>query len=44
MRKVALTALMAVFALGSMIGAAPAQDTCRSKAIGKNGEPLAGAA
>ena len=44
MRKIALAALMAVFALGSMMGAAPAQDTCRSKATGKDGRPLAGAA
>ena len=32
------------FTLGSAIGAAAAEDSCRSKAIGKDGKPLAGAA
>jgi hypothetical protein len=44
MRKAFFAALVAAFALGSMIGTAVAEDTCRSKAIGKDGKPLAGAA
>ena len=35
-----LAALLAVFAVGS----AMAQETCESKAVGKDGKPLAGAA
>jgi hypothetical protein len=37
-------ALLAVLAFGSTIGTALAQDACRSKAIGKDGKPLTGAA
>jgi len=44
MSKIAFALLIAVFALAAMPGAAVAQDTCRSKAIGKDGKPLAGAA
>jgi len=44
MRTIAFAALVAVFALGSAIGTAVAEDTCQSKAIGKDGRPLAGAA
>jgi hypothetical protein len=44
MRTIALAALVAVFAFGSAMGTAVAQDTCQSKAIDKNGKPLAGAA
>ena len=44
MSKIALALLVAVFALAAMPGAAVAQDTCGSKAIGKDGKPLAGAA
>jgi len=44
MRRIVLITLVAVFAFGSVIGTAPAEDTCRNKAIGKDGKPLAGAA
>jgi hypothetical protein len=44
MRTIAFVALVAVFALGSAMGTALAEDTCKSKAIGKDGRPLAGAA
>jgi hypothetical protein len=44
MRTMVLVALVVVFALGSAIGTAVAEDTCKSKAIGKDGRPLAGAA
>jgi len=44
MSKIALALLVAVFALAATPGGAFAQDTCRSKAIGKDGKPLAGAA
>ena len=40
MNRLFLAALLAVFAVGS----AMAQETCESKAVGKNGKPLAGAA
>jgi hypothetical protein len=40
MKRFFLAALVSVFALG----AALAQESCESKAIGKNGKPLAGAA
>ena len=40
MKRLFLAALLAVFAVGS----AMAQETCESKAVGKNGKPLAGAA
>ena len=39
-RKVLLAAVLATFAVGS----AMAEDTCESKAMGKDGKPLAGAA
>jgi hypothetical protein len=44
MRTLALAALVAVLAFGSPIGSAPAQENCRSQAIGKDGKLLAGAA
>ena len=40
MKRVALAVLLATLALSP----AMAQDTCQSKAIGKDGRPLAGAA
>ena len=40
MKRFFLAALLSVFALGS----AMAQETCESKAVGKDGRPLAGAA
>src|SRR5947208_5280530 len=40
MKRFFLAALVSVFALGS----AMAQETCESKAVGKDGRPLAGAA
>jgi hypothetical protein len=40
MKRIALAAVLSFFA----IGAAFADDTCQSKAIDKNGKPLAGAA
>ena len=39
-RKVFVAALLATFAVGS----AMAQESCESKAVGKDGKPLAGAA
>ena len=39
MKRLFLAALLAVFAVGS----AMAQETCESKAIGKDGKPLAAA-
>jgi hypothetical protein len=44
MRTMALVALLAVLALGPAMGTALAEDSCQSKAIGKDGKPLAGAA
>jgi hypothetical protein len=44
MRTFALAALLSLFALGSMADMAVAEDTCQSKAVDKNGKPLAGAA
>jgi hypothetical protein len=44
MRKFIFAALVAVFALGPAMGTALADDDCRSKAVGKDGKPLAGAA
>lgn len=43
MRTLAFAALVAVFTLGSATAMA-ADDTCQSKAVGKDGKPLAGAA
>jgi hypothetical protein len=40
MKRFFLAILISVFALGSAV----AQETCESKAIGKDGKPLAGAA
>jgi hypothetical protein len=40
MKKIFLVAILATFAAGSAF----AQDTCDSKAMGKDGKPLAGAA
>jgi hypothetical protein len=40
MKRFALAVLLSMLALGS----AAAQETCQSKAIGKDGKPLAGAA
>ena len=40
MKQLFLALLLSAFALGS----ATAQETCESKAVGKNGRPLAGAA
>jgi hypothetical protein len=40
MNRFALALLLSSFALGSAV----AQETCQSKAIGKDGKPLAGAA
>ena len=45
MRAIILAALLSAFALSPIIGTADAQDSsCQSKAIGKDGKPLAGAA
>jgi opacity protein-like surface antigen len=40
MKKIVLAAIVATFAAGSAF----AQDTCETKAVGKDGKPLAGAA
>jgi hypothetical protein len=40
MKRLALAVLLSAFALGSAL----ADDTCQSKAVGKDGKPLAGAA
>ena len=40
MKRVMIIALMSAFAIGSAF----AQDTCESKALSKDGKPLAGAA
>jgi hypothetical protein len=40
MKKIFLAAIVATFAAGSAF----AQDTCETKAVGKDGKPLAGAA
>jgi hypothetical protein len=40
MKRLFLAAVLSAFAIAT----AGAQDTCESKAIGKNGKPLAGAA
>lgn len=40
MKRIFLAAIVATFAIGS----AAAQETCESKAVGKDGKPLAGAA
>jgi hypothetical protein len=44
MRTMLLAVLVSALTLGSVIGVAAAEDSCRSKAIGKDGKPLAGAA
>ncbi|MEK9280158.1 MULTISPECIES: hypothetical protein [unclassified Bradyrhizobium] len=40
MKRIFLAAIIATFAAGSAF----AEDTCESKAVGKDGKPLAGAA
>ena len=40
MKRIFLAAIVATFAIGSAV----AQETCESKAVGKDGNPLAGAA
>jgi hypothetical protein len=40
MKRIALAALIAVFAIGTAL----AQESCESKALSKDGKPLAGAA
>jgi opacity protein-like surface antigen len=40
MKRIFLAAVLATFAAGSAF----AEDTCESKAVGKDGKPLAGAA
>ena len=40
MKRIALAVLVAAFAIGSAL----AQETCESKAVGKDGKPLSGAA
>ena len=40
MKKFMIVAVLSVFSLGSAL----AQETCESKAVGKDGKPLAGAA
>jgi hypothetical protein len=40
MKRVMIVALMSAFAIGSAL----AQESCESKAMGKDGKPLAGAA
>ena len=40
MKKIFLAAVVTIFAAGSAF----AQDSCESKAVGKDGKPLAGAA
>lgn len=40
MKRIFLAAIVAIFAAGSAF----AQETCESKAVGKDGKPLAGAA
>jgi len=44
MRTVLFAALLAAFSLGIVTTPAFAQESCKSKAIGKDGKPLAGAA
>ncbi len=40
MKRIMIVALMSAFAVGSAL----AQESCESKAVGKDGKPLAGAA
>jgi hypothetical protein len=40
MKRIFLVALISIFAAGSAV----AQETCETKAVGKDGKPLAGAA
>jgi hypothetical protein len=44
MKRLAIAVMLVFFTLGSAVGSAVAQDTCQSKAVGKDGKPLAGAA
>jgi len=43
MKRIFLAAVVATFAMGTM-GTAFAQETCETKAVGKDGKALAGAA
>ena len=44
MRTMLFAALFTAFALGAVTTPSFAQESCKSKAIGKDGKPLAGAA
>jgi len=44
MKRIALAALISVFAMGAALAQAPAPDSCEAKAVSKEGKPLAGAA
>jgi len=44
MRTMLFAALLAAFSLGAVATPVFAQESCKSKAIGKDGKPLAGAA
>jgi hypothetical protein len=46
MKRVAIAALISVFALGTgaVLAQAPAPDSCAAKAVGSDGKALAGAA
>jgi len=46
MKRIALAALISVFAMGAALAQAPAPapDGCEAKAVSKEGKPLAGAA
>jgi hypothetical protein len=44
MKRIFLAAVVATFAMGTVTGTAFAQETCETKAVGKDGKALAGAA
>jgi len=44
MRTIVFAAIVAAFAVGSVTTPVFAQESCKTKAIGKDGKPLAGAA
>ena len=44
MRRIASIALVATFSIGCAFTTALAEESCKDKAIGKDGKPLAGAA
>ena len=44
MKKAIFVALVALFTVAAAVDPVMAEDTCQSKAIGKDGKPLAGAA